>query len=129
MLNKLFSKLKSLFTSATILVQPDPSSHFIVEVDALHMDVGAVISQCSDPDQKLNPCGLSPIGSLLLNAVLMLVIGAYSLSKLRWKNGSTGWEEQSNHSLCWPTTRSWPTLRQLNALTPVKPAGHCVFMG
>ena len=51
-----FAKQKGLFTSAPVLIQPDPSRQFIVEVDPLDSGVGAVLAQLSAPDQKLNPC-------------------------------------------------------------------------
>ncbi|KAK7921945.1 hypothetical protein WMY93_008847 [Mugilogobius chulae] len=51
-----FNKLKKLFTTAPVLVQPDPTKQFIVEVDASEVGVGAVLSQRSDPDQRLHPC-------------------------------------------------------------------------
>lgn len=51
-----FQELKSLFTSAPILVQPGPSRQFIVEVDASDTGVGAVLSQRSGPDLKVHPC-------------------------------------------------------------------------
>lgn len=51
-----FDKLKSLFTTAPVLVHPDPSKQFIVEVDASYRGVGAVLSQRSGPDQKMHPC-------------------------------------------------------------------------
>ena len=51
-----FVLLKDRFTSAPILVQPDSSLQFIVEVDASDIGVGAVLSQRSRPDKKLHPC-------------------------------------------------------------------------
>lgn len=51
-----FSHLKNLFTSAPVLVQPDPSLQFVVEVDACDTGVGAVLFQRSCPDRKLQPC-------------------------------------------------------------------------
>ena len=51
-----FSELKRRFTSAPILMNPDPSLQFIVEVDASNTGVGAVLSQRSVSDQKLHPC-------------------------------------------------------------------------
>ncbi|XP_072134918.1 uncharacterized protein [Mobula birostris] len=50
-----FSELKRRFTSAPILVQPDPPRQFIVEVDASDSRVEAVLSQCSGLDQNLHP--------------------------------------------------------------------------
>ncbi|XP_069582870.1 uncharacterized protein [Ranitomeya imitator] len=40
-----FSALKSKFTTAPILVHPDPDKAFIVEVDASDCAVGAILSQ------------------------------------------------------------------------------------
>lgn len=51
-----FKDLKSRFTSAPILTQPDSSLQFIVEVDASDSGVGAVLSQRSPVDQKVHPC-------------------------------------------------------------------------
>lgn len=43
--NDAFLRLKSLFTLAPILIQPDSSKQFVVEVDASDIGVGAVLSQ------------------------------------------------------------------------------------
>ncbi|XP_028324820.1 uncharacterized protein LOC114476995 [Gouania willdenowi] len=51
-----FVKLKTLFCSAPILSHPDPSSQFVIEVDASDSGIGAVLSQRSVSDQKLHPC-------------------------------------------------------------------------
>uniref|UniRef100_A0A3B3I4G6 Gypsy retrotransposon integrase-like protein 1 n=1 Tax=Oryzias latipes TaxID=8090 RepID=A0A3B3I4G6_ORYLA len=51
-----FDKLKGLFLSAPILIQPDPSRQFIVEVDASDSGVGAVLSQKEESTGKLKPC-------------------------------------------------------------------------
>lgn len=51
-----FDRLKSLFTSAPILVTPDASRQFIVEVDASEVGVGAILSQRSSADEKIHPC-------------------------------------------------------------------------
>uniref|UniRef100_A0A8D0AQG0 Reverse transcriptase n=1 Tax=Sander lucioperca TaxID=283035 RepID=A0A8D0AQG0_SANLU len=53
---KAFMELKDRFSSAPILVQPDSSSQFVVEVDASNVGVGAVLSQRSAGDNKLHPC-------------------------------------------------------------------------
>lgn len=51
-----FVSLKSLFTSAPILVHPDPTKQFIVEVDASDSGVGAVLSQrCAFFSRRLTP--------------------------------------------------------------------------
>ncbi|XP_073693997.1 uncharacterized protein [Garra rufa] len=51
-----FANLKSRFVSAPILVTPDPSRQFVVEVDASEVGVGAVLSQRSPADDKMHPC-------------------------------------------------------------------------
>ncbi|XP_059358653.1 uncharacterized protein LOC132097006 [Carassius carassius] len=51
-----FAKLKSRFVSAPILVAPDPSRQFVVEVNAPEVGVGAVLSQRSATDDKIHPC-------------------------------------------------------------------------
>ena len=51
-----FQSLKQRLISAPILIQPDPSLQFVVEVDASDTGVGAVLSQRSASDHKLHPC-------------------------------------------------------------------------
>lgn len=55
-----FCKLKTLFANAPVLIQPDPTKQFIVEVDASDTGVGAVLSQISDQDNKTHPCAFFP---------------------------------------------------------------------
>ncbi|KAL0148819.1 hypothetical protein M9458_055828, partial [Cirrhinus mrigala] len=54
--NVAFTNLKSRFVSAPILVAPDPTRQFVVEVDASEVGVGAVLSQRSSSDDKMHPC-------------------------------------------------------------------------
>ena len=51
-----FKKLKERFTTAPILIHPDPEKQFIVEVDASNLGVGAILSQRSAGDSKVHPC-------------------------------------------------------------------------
>ncbi len=51
-----FDRLKGLFSSAPILITPDTSGQFIVEVDASSIGVGAVLSQRSSQDDRVHPC-------------------------------------------------------------------------
>ncbi|KAK3541283.1 hypothetical protein QTP86_019415 [Hemibagrus guttatus] len=51
-----FQMLKQAFTTAPLLVHPDPEFPFIVEVDASTTGVGAVLSQQQGNPQKLHPC-------------------------------------------------------------------------
>lgn len=51
-----FQKLKSAFVSAPVLIVPDTSRQFVVEMDASALGVGAVLSQRDPVDGKLDPC-------------------------------------------------------------------------
>ena len=51
-----FGKLKTLFTSAPVLVHPNPELPFIVEVDASNSAVGAILSQRHGEKMQLHPC-------------------------------------------------------------------------
>ena len=51
-----FETLKTRFSTAPILVHPDSTAQFIVEVDASNVGVGAILSQRSAKDNKVHPC-------------------------------------------------------------------------
>uniref|UniRef100_A0A8C1U5W3 Gypsy retrotransposon integrase-like protein 1 n=1 Tax=Cyprinus carpio TaxID=7962 RepID=A0A8C1U5W3_CYPCA len=51
-----FERLKNLFSTAPILITPNTSNQFIVEVDASEVGVGAILSQRSPSDGKVHPC-------------------------------------------------------------------------
>ncbi|KAL0176565.1 hypothetical protein M9458_028895, partial [Cirrhinus mrigala] len=51
-----FSNLKSRFVSAPILIAPDPSRQFVVEIDSSEVGVGAILSQRAPADDKVHPC-------------------------------------------------------------------------
>ncbi|KAK3571107.1 hypothetical protein QTP86_001815 [Hemibagrus guttatus] len=51
-----FDTLKTVFTTAPLLVHPDPELPFIVEVDASTTGVGAVLSQQQGNPRTLRPC-------------------------------------------------------------------------
>ncbi|KAK3539827.1 hypothetical protein QTP70_013334 [Hemibagrus guttatus] len=51
-----FNTLKKAFTTAPLLVHPDPDKPFIVEVDASMTGVGAVLSQQQGNPGRLHPC-------------------------------------------------------------------------
>ncbi|XP_048030328.1 uncharacterized protein LOC125257720 [Megalobrama amblycephala] len=61
-----FNRLKEAFTTAPLLVHPDPELPFIVEVDTSTTGVGAVLSQQQGTPSRLHPCAffsrkLSPV--------------------------------------------------------------------
>uniref|UniRef100_A0A8C1RNS1 Gypsy retrotransposon integrase-like protein 1 n=1 Tax=Cyprinus carpio TaxID=7962 RepID=A0A8C1RNS1_CYPCA len=51
-----FNSLKKAFTTAPLLVHPDPNRPFVVEVDASTTGVGAVLSQQQGNPSRLHPC-------------------------------------------------------------------------
>ncbi|KAL4009484.1 hypothetical protein ACER0C_003336 [Sarotherodon galilaeus] len=50
-----FRELIQRFTTAPVLLHPDPTRDFVVEVDASDVGAGAILSQ-HGPDGKLHPC-------------------------------------------------------------------------
>ena len=50
-----FSRLKKSFVSAQILCLPEQTNHCIVKVSASNTGVGAVLSQCSGKENKIDP--------------------------------------------------------------------------
>lgn len=53
-----FTTLKGAFTSAPLLVHPNPELPFMVEVNAFTTGVGVVLSQRQGNPPKLHPCAL-----------------------------------------------------------------------
>ncbi|KAK3549109.1 hypothetical protein QTP70_032424 [Hemibagrus guttatus] len=51
-----FNTLKRAFTTAPLLIHPDPHKPFVVEVDASTTEVGAVLSQQQGNPSRLHPC-------------------------------------------------------------------------
>ncbi|KAK3508000.1 hypothetical protein QTP70_010157 [Hemibagrus guttatus] len=51
-----FNTLKRAFTTAPLLIHPDPDKPFLVEVDASTTGVGAVLSQQQGNPSRLHPC-------------------------------------------------------------------------
>ncbi|KAK3525902.1 hypothetical protein QTP70_010957 [Hemibagrus guttatus] len=51
-----FNTLKTAFTTAPLLIHPDPDKPFVVEVDASTTGVGAVLSQQQGNPSRLHPC-------------------------------------------------------------------------
>ncbi|KAI2667351.1 Transposon Tf2-9 polyprotein [Labeo rohita] len=90
-----FDCLKKLFTSAPILITPNPSRQFIVEVDTSNVGVGAVLSQRSHQDDRVPPCTffshrLSPaernydVGSHKLLTIRLALAKRLNAKQARW---------------------------------------------
>ncbi|KAG1943781.1 retrotransposable element [Pimephales promelas] len=124
-----FDLLKNRFTSAPILITPDISKQFIVEVDASEVGVGAILSQRSLADNKVHPCAffshrLSPsernydVGNRELLAI-RLALGEWR----QWLEGATipfvVWTDHRNLEYI----RSAKRLNARQAQVPIDPEG------
>ena len=87
-----FSALKSLFTSALVLILPQPSRQFIVEVDTSDVGIGAVLSQRSEEDQHVHVRSPScPAASHQQRRTMTWAIRSSWLSTPPSPSGATGW--------------------------------------
>ncbi len=86
-----FSNLKGHFVSAPILVTPDTSRQFVVEVDISEVGAGAVLSQRSLADGKMHPCAF--YSHCLSSAERNYDIGNQDRwrSSWLWRSGVIGW--------------------------------------
>ncbi|XP_078812643.1 uncharacterized protein lrrc75a isoform X3 [Oryzias latipes] len=121
-----FDKLKGMFISAPILIQPDPQRQFIVEVDASDTGVGAVLSQREVSSGKLKPCAffsrkLSPaernydVGNRELLAI--------KLALEEWRH----WLEGAEHPfIVWTDHKNLAYLRSAKRLNS-RQARWCLF--
>ena len=103
-----FTALKTRFSTATILVMPDPEVQFILEVDASDTGTGAVLSQRA-PDGKVHPCAF--FSRRLTPAERNYAVGDQELLalKLALRSGATCWRGQRFHSSSGRTTGTWST--------------------
>uniref|UniRef100_A0A8C7Y809 ribonuclease H n=1 Tax=Oryzias sinensis TaxID=183150 RepID=A0A8C7Y809_9TELE len=102
-----FDRLKGLFVSAPILIQPDPSRQFVVEVDASDSGVGAVLSQ-----KNTNPVSssLAPFSLKSCHPQSKTTTwgtGNCWLSSWPLRSGGTGWRERNTLSWFGPTIKTW----------------------
>ncbi|KAK3565462.1 hypothetical protein QTP86_009678 [Hemibagrus guttatus] len=91
-----FQTLKQAFTTAPLLVHPDPERPFIVEVDASTTGVGAVLSQQQGNPRKLHPCAF--FSRKLNSAKMNYDIGNWELLAIKlaleeWRH----WLEGTKH--------------------------------
>ena len=114
---KAFCELKRRFSSAPILVLPDPSLPFTVEVDASEVGVGAILSQKAQ-DGKIHPCAffshrLSPAESRYDVGDRELL--AVKLALEEWRH----WLEGAQHPfLVWTDHRNLEYLQVAKHLNP-----------
>uniref|UniRef100_A0A3P9HPM2 Gypsy retrotransposon integrase-like protein 1 n=1 Tax=Oryzias latipes TaxID=8090 RepID=A0A3P9HPM2_ORYLA len=121
-----FVKLKNLFVSAPILIQPDPSRQFVVEVDASDSGVGAVLSQKEEKSGKLKPCAF--FSKKLFSAEQNYDIGnrellAIKLALEEWRH----WLEGAIHPfIVWTDHKNLAYLRSAKRLNS-RQARWCLF--
>ncbi|KAK3553489.1 hypothetical protein QTP70_004148 [Hemibagrus guttatus] len=107
-----FNMLKQAFTTAPLLVYPDPELPFVVEVDTSTTGVGVVLSQQQEDPPKLHPCAF--FSHKLNPAEANYDIGNRELLTVKlvleeWRH----WLEGAKHP-----SLSLPTIRTLNTSGP-----------
>ncbi|KAI3361892.1 hypothetical protein L3Q82_002215 [Scortum barcoo] len=108
--NEAFNTLKTRFTSAPILIMPDPERQFVLEVDASDVGVGAVLCSSGSGRRKTRSCIpalSSPRDSRRWREITTLATENSWLSSWRWRSGAIGWRGPSSLFWCGPTTRTW----------------------
>uniref|UniRef100_A0A3B3HZ14 Gypsy retrotransposon integrase-like protein 1 n=1 Tax=Oryzias latipes TaxID=8090 RepID=A0A3B3HZ14_ORYLA len=121
-----FDHLKKLFVTAPILIQPDPSRQFIVEVDASDSGVGAVLSQKELKTGKLKPCAF--FSKKLSSAEQNYDVGnrellAIKLALEEWRH----WLEGAEHPfIVWTDHKNLAYLRTAKRLNS-RQARWCLF--
>uniref|UniRef100_A0A3P9I2H4 Reverse transcriptase domain-containing protein n=1 Tax=Oryzias latipes TaxID=8090 RepID=A0A3P9I2H4_ORYLA len=121
-----FDRLKKLFVTAPILIQPDPSRQFIVEVDASDSGVGAVLSQKELTSGKLKPCAF--FSKKLSTAEQNYDVGnrellAIKLALEEWRH----WLEGAEHPfIVWTDHKNLAYLRTAKRLNS-RQARWCLF--
>ncbi|KAJ8388138.1 hypothetical protein AAFF_G00146290 [Aldrovandia affinis] len=117
-----FTDLKDRFTSAPVLVHPDFSRQFILEVDASDSGVGAILSQRSGGSKNSILVPFTPVGCLPLSATMTWGIGSCWQSSSPWRSGDICWKELNNPSSFGLTTRIWLIFSQPSDSTLARPA-------
>ncbi|XP_078807233.1 uncharacterized protein LOC101167294 isoform X2 [Oryzias latipes] len=121
-----FDRLKKLFVTAPILIQPDPSRQFIVEVDASDSGAGAVLSQKELTSGKLKPCAF--FSKKLSTAEQNYDVGnrellAIKLALEEWRH----WLEGAEHPfIVWTDHKNLAYLRTAKRLNS-RQARWCLF--
>ncbi len=85
-----FTKLKSCFVSAPILIAPDPSRQFVVEVDASEVNLVPSYPSVLPQTTRCTRARIFLTVCLPLNATMILVIENCWQSILPWRNGVIG---------------------------------------
>lgn len=123
-----FDQLKKLFTSAPILITPDTSRQFIVEVDASRVGVGVVLSQRSLLDDCVHPCAF--FSHRLLPAERNYTVGNRELLAIRLALGEwCHWLEGAVQPfVVWTYHRNLPYIHSANGLNE-RQAHWALFFG
>ena len=126
--NTAFEGLKRRFTTAPVLLHPDPSRPFVVEVDASDTGLGAVLSQHSASDDKLHPCAFlsrrfTPAEENydIGNRELLAVVEAFQ----EWRH----WLEGANYpTIVWSDHKNLTYIRSARRLNS-RQARWALFLG
>ncbi|KAI2644474.1 Transposon Tf2-6 polyprotein [Labeo rohita] len=112
-----FKTLCHQFTSAPVLIHPDPARSFVVEVDASDVGVGGVLSQCG-PDEKLHPCSFF---SRKFNLTQQRYgVGDRELLAIKWalEEWRHWLQGGSDPFTVWPDHQNLTVIRQAKQLNP-----------
>jgi hypothetical protein len=110
--DRAFGKLKRCFTSGHILVPPDPTHPFVVEVDASDTGAVAYLSQQNKGYKNLHPCAflskrISPAEHNYDVGNRELLAGKWALKV--WRH----WLEGEPHPfVIWRTIKTWSPFKK-----------------
>ena len=101
-----FVALKRLFTTALVLIFPDPNRQFIVQVDASDTGIGAVLSQRSEEDQQIHPVAFLSRRFYVSSVTTTWGTETSWLCTPSWRSEDTGWRGPNTPCSYGPTTRT-----------------------
>lgn len=107
-------------TTTPVFIQPDPSKQFVVEVDASAMGVGAVLSQWSSPENRLQPCAF--YSRRLTATISNYDVGNCELLVVKLALDDTCWRGRT--TLCSLDRSQKPCLHPVSEEVTIRPGVH-----